>query len=233
MLLTGRLQYYVDKSIHPVLMATLCDIWHDPNKGHKNNLCCIFNLVIVIINLSRTTAATKLNERSSRSHSILLLKVCRVQKSPPYRRLTGKLYIIDLAGSEDNRRTGNQGMRLKESGAINSSLLALGQVVDALNKGQVCYFISCGKTSTCHAGSHYKDFYPGECFKNTYELLNPGALKISMLYKNCIFQYMGKIFCVEFQRSLWNSTQNILPMHWKMCILFTGENLRALRFKSS
>ena len=33
--------------------------------------------------------------------------------------------------------------------------------------------------------------------------------------------------------NLWNSTQNILPMHWKMQILFTGENLRALRFKSS
>ena len=45
------------------------------------------------------------------------------------------MYLIDLAGSEDNRRTGNVGVRLKESGAINSSLLALAQVVDALNKG--------------------------------------------------------------------------------------------------
>ena len=40
----------------------------------------------------------------------------------------------------------------------------------------------------------------GGRFKNTYELLNPRALKISMLYKNRIFQCMGKIFCVEFQR---------------------------------
>ena len=37
-------------------------------------------------------------------------------------------------------------------------------------------------------------------FKNAYELLNLRALKISMLYKNRIFQCMGKIFCVEFQR---------------------------------
>ena len=36
--------------------------------------------------------------------------------------------------------------------------------------------------------------------KNTYELLNLRALKISILYKNEIFQCMGKIFCVEFQR---------------------------------
>ena len=41
---------------------------------------------------------------------------------------------------------------------------------------------------------------PGEHFKNTYELLNLRALKISMLYENHIFQCMSKIFCVEFQR---------------------------------
>ena len=39
----------------------------------------------------------------------------------------------------------------------------------------------------------------GGRFKNTHELLNPRALKISMLYKNRIFQCMDKIFCVEFQ----------------------------------
>ena len=40
----------------------------------------------------------------------------------------------------------------------------------------------------------------GGRFKNAYELLNLRALKISMLYKNRIFQCMSKIFCVEFQR---------------------------------
>lgn len=43
--------------------------------------------------------------------------------------------MVDLAGSEDNRRTGNQGIRLKESGAINLSLFTLSKVVDALNTG--------------------------------------------------------------------------------------------------
>ena len=41
---------------------------------------------------------------------------------------------------------------------------------------------------------------PGGRFKNAYELLNLRTLKIPMLYKNRIFQCMGKIFCVEFQR---------------------------------
>ena len=35
----------------------------------------------------------------------------------------------------------------------------------------------------------------GGRFKNAYELLNLRALQISMLYKNHIFQCMGKIFC--------------------------------------
>ncbi|XP_043531080.1 kinesin-like protein KIF22 [Chiloscyllium plagiosum] len=83
----------------------------------------------------RTTASTKLNCRSSRSHSVLLIKVTKLQKEAPFRQLTGKLYLIDLAGSEDNRRTGNEGLRLKESGAINNSLFVLSKVVDALNQG--------------------------------------------------------------------------------------------------
>ena len=67
---------------------------------------------------------------------------------------------------------------------------------------------------------------------NSYELLNLRALKISMLYKNCTFQCMGKVLCVG-PGTFWNSTQNSSSIHCKIYILFTGENLRALRFKSS
>ena len=40
----------------------------------------------------------------------------------------------------------------------------------------------------------------GGRFKNTFELLNLRALKLSIVDKIIIFQCMGKIFCVEFQR---------------------------------
>ena len=43
-------------------------------------------------------------------------------------------------------------------------------------------------------------WWPGGRFKNTYELLNLRALKFSYVNKIHIFQCMGKIFCVEFQR---------------------------------
>ena len=37
----------------------------------------------------------------------------------------------------------------------------------------------------------------------------------------------------NFKGTLWNSTQNILPIHWKIQFLYNIEILRALRFKSS
>uniref|UniRef100_H3CM21 Kinesin-like protein n=1 Tax=Tetraodon nigroviridis TaxID=99883 RepID=H3CM21_TETNG len=94
-----------------------------------------FDNHFVPASLNRTTASTKLNQRSSRSHAVLLIKVVRTQRALRQRQQTGKLYLIDLAGSEDNRRTGNQGIRLKESGAINLSLFTLSKVVDSLNSG--------------------------------------------------------------------------------------------------
>jgi kinesin family protein 22 len=85
---------------------------------------------------NRTVAATKLNARSSRSHAILVVKITRREGQ---KTLIGKLHLIDLAGSEDNRRTDNKGIRLKESNNINQSLFVLGKVVNALNKPGVGY----------------------------------------------------------------------------------------------
>eukprot|EP00040_Diaphanoeca_grandis_P034162 m.210573 g.210573 ORF g.210573 m.210573 type:complete len:707 (-) comp33083_c0_seq1:139-2259(-) len=84
----------------------------------------------------RKIGATKLNSRSSRSHAVLIIKIRKKNKQAPFREMLGKLHLIDLAGSEDNRRTDNVGIRMKESGAINTSLFVLGKVVDALNAKQ-------------------------------------------------------------------------------------------------
>ena len=49
-----------------------------------------------------------------------------------------------------------------------------------------------------------------------------------------IFQCIVKIFCVEILKGyLGNSTENILPIHWKIQFSCSIEILRALRFKSS
>ena len=66
----------------------------------------------------------------------------------------------------------------------------------------------------------------GSKFKNAYELLKCQCC-IKIIYFNVCVRY----FVRNFKGYLGNSTQNILLIHWKMYILLTGDNLRALRFK--
>jgi hypothetical protein len=82
----------------------------------------------------RATAATMMNTASSRSHSILTLHLQQQEGDPyngEYRR--AKFHLVDLAGSERNKRTGNIGIRFKESVGINTGLLALGNVISILS----------------------------------------------------------------------------------------------------
>ena len=44
--------------------------------------------------------------------------------------------------------------------------------------------------------------------------------------------YGQDIFVWNFKGDLWNSTQNALPIEWKMCILYNTKILKALRFLS-
>lgn len=48
-----------------------------------------------------------------------------------------KIHLVDLAGSERADATGATGVRLKEGGNINKSLVTLGNVISALGKSLV------------------------------------------------------------------------------------------------
>ncbi|KAL0905558.1 hypothetical protein M5K25_023988 [Dendrobium thyrsiflorum] len=82
---------------------------------------------------NRAVGSTALNERSSRSHSILTVHVRGVDlKTGSTSR--GCLHLIDLAGSERVDRSKATGDRLKEAQHINKSLSALGDVIFALSQ---------------------------------------------------------------------------------------------------
>ncbi|KAL9129741.1 MAG: hypothetical protein Q9217_001899 [Psora testacea] len=83
-------------------------------------------------NINRSTSATKLNAASSRSHAILRLKLS-VTTGDQVRTSTAS--AIDLAGSEDNRRTENGKERMVESASINKSLFTLAKCVEAIARG--------------------------------------------------------------------------------------------------
>ena len=98
-----------------------------------------------------------MNERSSRSHSVCTISIERTALSEKgvANIRSSKFHLIDLAGSERQKLTGAYGERLKESSAINKSLSAIGNVINAL---------------VCNAEGRATKFVPYRDTKITYLL---------------------------------------------------------------
>ena len=73
-------------------------------------------------NLNRVIAETKANKESSRSHAIFIITTDLINIREE--RISSQLYLVDLAGSEKVEKTEALGVRLKEAGNINKSLLS-------------------------------------------------------------------------------------------------------------
>ncbi|XP_004699844.1 kinesin-like protein KIF14 [Echinops telfairi] len=90
-------------------------------------------------NKQRATAATGMNDKSSRSHSVFTLVMTQtktelVEGEEHDHRVTSRINLIDLAGSERCSAAHTRGDRLKEGVSINKSLLTLGKVISALSE---------------------------------------------------------------------------------------------------
>ncbi|XP_041958527.1 kinesin-like protein KIF16B isoform X2 [Alosa sapidissima] len=84
-------------------------------------------------NINRTTASTGMNDLSSRSHAIFTINFTQAKFDAEMPSETvSKIHLVDLAGSERADATGATGVRLKEGGNINKSLVTLGNVISAL-----------------------------------------------------------------------------------------------------
>lgn len=80
---------------------------------------------------SRATAATNMNQESSRSHSVFVITISQKDTITGTQK-SGVLYLVDLAGSEKVGKTGASGQTLEEAKKINKSLSALGMVINSL-----------------------------------------------------------------------------------------------------
>ncbi|KAI2662287.1 Kinesin-like protein KIF20A [Labeo rohita] len=90
--------------------------------------------ILRVGNKNRSAAATKMNQSSSRSHSIFTIKLIRMEGGDV--QGLSDLSLCDLAGSERCNKTKTFGERLKEAGNINNSLLILGKCIAALRNNQ-------------------------------------------------------------------------------------------------
>lgn len=105
-------------NLHSVSCKSVDDMLNIMNQGNKN----------------RTVGYTNMNEHSSRSHAIFMIKIemCDIGSNSIK---VGKLNLIDLAGSERQSKTGATAERLKEASKINLALSSLGNVISALAEG--------------------------------------------------------------------------------------------------
>jgi len=117
---------------------------HESAHGHVyvEDLCLIpvsnIREVLEVANLGvkmRATYETKLNARSSRSHTVFTVSIAqraRVSKQGSGNILASSVNFVDLAGSERLAHSQSEGRRFQEAVVINTSLSALGKVVLAL-----------------------------------------------------------------------------------------------------
>lgn len=117
---------------HPVYGPYIVDLSQHSITNYKD-----LQIWLKVGNSQRATAATGMNEKSSRSHSIFSIILTQTQsndlKCPSAdasRR--SKINLVDLAGSERLSQTCASGNRLREGVSINKSLLTLGKVIASL-----------------------------------------------------------------------------------------------------
>lgn len=87
---------------------------------------------------ARITAATNLNEQSSRSHTVFRFNIetKEKKKNGVLSIRTSQFNLVDLAGSEGVSKTRAEGIRFREGSNINKSLLALSKVIHRLSSCQ-------------------------------------------------------------------------------------------------
>eukprot|EP00927_Polykrikos_kofoidii_P044186 TRINITY_DN38222_c0_g1_i1.p1 TRINITY_DN38222_c0_g1~~TRINITY_DN38222_c0_g1_i1.p1 ORF type:complete len:1575 (-),score=317.75 TRINITY_DN38222_c0_g1_i1:94-4818(-) len=151
-------QFSVIASCVEIYNEELVDLMADQQHNHKielketgHGVCCVGLSETTVSSLAeiqdlirraqekRRVAETRLNARSSRSHSLFTLRVsCRQRVEGGEVEANGKLHLVDLAGSECARNSMSYSSQEactkgeRERRNINQSLLTLGRVIAAL-----------------------------------------------------------------------------------------------------
>ncbi|XP_066881168.1 kinesin-like protein KIF20B isoform X3 [Kogia breviceps] len=145
----------------------------------------------------QSVAFTKLNNASSRSHSVFTIRILQIEESEMPRVMrVSELSLCDLAGSERSMKTQNEGERLRETGNINTSLLTLGKCINVLKNSEKSKFQQHVPFRESKLTHYFQSFFSGkgkicmivnisQCFLAYDETLN--VLKFSAIaQKVCV-----------------------------------------------
>ncbi|KAI4274399.1 MAG: hypothetical protein LQ337_003971 [Flavoplaca oasis] len=168
--------------------------------------------------LARATAATNMNQESSRSHSIFVITITQKNVETGSAK-SGQLFLVDLAGSEKVGKTGASGQTLEEAKKINKSLSALG--MESLGgNSRTTLIINCSPSSYNDAEtiSTLRFGVRAKAIKNKAKInaeLSPLELK-NLLKKaqSQVTTYENYVANLEWEVQLWRGGETVPREKW-------------------
>lgn len=103
-----------------------------------------FLKVLAIGESKKKYAETKMNNHSSRAHTLIMVHISQTPKSNKSIVTNSTLFLVDLAGCEQIKKSDVKGINLLEAMHINKGLLCLGRCISSLvqNSKHVPYYDS-------------------------------------------------------------------------------------------
>ncbi|XP_029638380.1 kinesin-like protein KIF18A isoform X2 [Octopus sinensis] len=159
-------------------------------------------------NQNRSQHPTDANAESSRSHAVFQVFVKQSDRTANLVKSVhiAKMCLVDLAGSERGTATSNRGPRMREGANINRSLLALGNVINALADEKTKGYIPYRDSKLTRL---LKDSIGGNCRTVMIAAVSPSHLSYEDTYNTLKYADRAKHIRVNLKKNIMNVKSNI------------------------
>eukprot|EP00106_Octopus_bimaculoides_P010390 XP_014777832.1 PREDICTED: kinesin-like protein KIF18A isoform X2 [Octopus bimaculoides] len=159
-------------------------------------------------NQNRSQHPTDANSESSRSHAVFQVFVKQSDRTANLVKSVhiAKMCLVDLAGSERGTATSNRGPRMREGANINRSLLALGNVINALADEKTKAYIPYRDSKLTRL---LKDSIGGNCRTVMIAAVSPSHLSYEDTYNTLKYADRAKHIRANLKKNIMNVKSNI------------------------
>ncbi|XP_060552819.1 kinesin-like protein KIF18A isoform X2 [Ruditapes philippinarum] len=201
-----------NETIRDLMMkGSVLPIREDPGKGvvvpglslHKPKTAEELLYMLQFGNQHRTQHPTDANAESSRSHAVLQVFVRQQDRTANISTEVhiAKLCLVDLAGSERATVTKNRGSRFREGANINRSLLALGNVINALAENKAKGYVPYRDSKLTRL---LKDSLGGNCQTVMIAAVSPSAMSYEDTYNTLRYADRAKHIKATLKKNVIN-----------------------------